>query len=68
MQARQQVLWDVVVPERLDPSLAVALGLPLLFHRPVDEVDDLDEESACAGGRIEDLDECLLGQGAFRDF
>ena len=69
MQAWQQVLWDVVVPERLDPPLAVALGLPFLFHRPVDEVDDLDEEGAGAGGRVEDLNEGLAGEvpsGIFR--
>ena len=67
VQARQEVLRDVLVPKCLDLLLAVALGLPLLHHRLVDEVDDLDEEGAGAGGRVEDLDEGLLGRGAFRD-
>ena len=67
MQARQQILRDVVVPERLDLFLVVALCLPPLDHRLVDEVNHLDEERAGAGGRVEDLDERLPGRSALRN-
>ena len=61
VQARQQVLRHVLVPERVDLLLAVALRLPLGDERLVDDVDDLDEEGAGAGGGVEDLDEGLVG-------
>ena len=67
VQARQQVLRHVLVPQRVDLLLAVALRLPLGDERLVDEVDDLDEEGAGAGGRVEDLDEVLVGRDALGD-
>ena len=63
----EQVLGHVGVPELLDLLLAVALGLPLCGHCLVDEVNDLDQEGAGAGGGVEDLDEGLFGCGAFGD-
>ena len=62
VQAWQEVSRDVLVPERLDLGLGVALGIPLLDHRLVDEVDDLNEKSAGARGGVEDLNERIGGQ------
>ena len=61
VQARQQVPGHIVVPKGRDPAGAVALCLPPVSHRPVDEVDRLDQEGASARGGIEDLDEGLIG-------
>ena len=55
MQARQEVLRDVLVPELVDLVLAAALARPLLDERAMDDVDRLDEERARSRGRVEDL-------------
>lgn len=62
VETGQEVLRDVVVPEGFDSRGVVGLGLPLGHHRLVDEVDGLDEESACTACWIENLNEVLAGR------
>ncbi len=68
MQARQQVFGNVLVPQRIDARRVVALRFPFLHQRPMDRVDDLDEEGAGPGGRIENPHEVLLRRDAFGNF
>jgi hypothetical protein len=50
VQAHQQMLRHILVPQHIDFLLAVARRLPLGEHRLVNEIDYLDEKSASAAG------------------
>ena len=61
------MLRHVVVPEGLDLAITVPLPLPLAGHRPVNQVDRLDQKGPGAGSGVKDLDEGLVGRSAFGD-
>lgn len=52
VQAWQEVLRHVLVPQHVDLLLAVALRVPFTDKRLVDQVNDLDQEGAGTGGRV----------------
>ena len=67
MQAGEQVVRNVLVPEARDRGRAVALRLPLRLERRVDHVDRLDQKGAGAGRGIEYLHEVPIRRHALRD-
>ena len=61
VQTGQQVFRDIGIPLCLDGFLPLALFLPKGNHGLVDQVNDLHQEGAGAGGGVENLDEGLMG-------
>src|SRR3954452_17415820 len=67
MESLQDVLRNIVVPERRYLVLSSPLFLPLFDESSMDYIDDLYEKCAGAGGGVENLDERLVVTNTVRD-
>src|SRR5207244_1574613 len=67
MDAREEVLWHVLIPRTVLLRLTEALPLPPGRESTVDDVNHLDKKSGCAGSWVKDLHESRVGSNASRN-